>query len=59
MKAWHPGYIIALVIIVGCLVLIGLGIDGEVKVALGLASGLVFKGLFDNVRSKKNGGNKG
>jgi len=33
---------LAVVVIIGCFVLIGLGIDGEVKGILGLGSGYIF-----------------
>lgn len=44
--------IAAYIIIVGCLFLIGFGIDGEVKTILGLAAGWAFR------KPIKNGINK-
>lgn len=32
----------ALIIIVGCFVLVGFGVDGEVKAILGLSAGYIF-----------------
>ena len=39
---WTPDTLIAAIIVIGTLVLIGLGIDGEVKAILGTATGYVF-----------------
>ncbi len=39
---WTPDLLIALVLIVGCFILLGLGIDGEVKSILTMAGGWVF-----------------
>lgn len=39
---WTPDLIIALVIVVGCLILLGLRIDGEVKSILTIAAGWAF-----------------
>lgn len=39
---WTPDLIIALVLVVGCLVLIGFGIDSEVKAILTLGAGWAF-----------------
>jgi hypothetical protein len=38
--------VIALVIVIGCLILIGLGIDNEVKSILALAAGWAFGSRF-------------
>jgi len=42
MTKWTPDQIIAAVLIVGCLVFIGTGIDGEVKSILTVAAGWLF-----------------
>ena len=47
--------IIALIIVVGCLTLIGLGIDTEIKGILGVAAGWAFKGGLD-IRRQVRGG---
>ncbi|MBA7541576.1 hypothetical protein ES705_33892 [subsurface metagenome] len=39
---WTPDLIIALAMVVGGLVLLGLGIDGEVKSILAMAAGWAF-----------------
>ncbi|MBA7585676.1 hypothetical protein ES708_27664 [subsurface metagenome] len=52
--------IIALILVVGCLLLIGFGIDGEVKSILTMAAGWVFgreyiKRVVDRKKSTKGG----
>ena len=49
---WTPDLIIALVLIVGCFVLLGLGIDGEVKSILTMAGGWVFGSQYQVRRQK-------
>ena len=39
---WTPDTVIALVLVVGCIILLGFGIDSEVKSILALAGGWVF-----------------
>ena len=43
---WTPDLLIALVLIVGCLILICLRIDGEVKSILTMAAGWTFGSQF-------------
>lgn len=50
---WTPDTIIALVLIVGCLVLMGLHIDGEVKSILSIAAGWCFAAQY---QARKRGG---
>lgn len=38
----NPDVILALILIVGCLILVGLGIDSEIKGILGASAGYVF-----------------
>ncbi len=52
---WTPDLIIALVLVVGCLALIFLGIDGEVKSVLTLAAGWAFGSQFQMRRNQKGG----
>lgn len=49
---WTPDLLISLVLIVGCLLLIFLGVDGEVKSILTMAAGWAFGSQF----IKKKGG---
>jgi hypothetical protein len=51
---WTPDIIIALVLIVGCFILIVAGIDGEVKSILTLAAGWCFGNVYLQ-RTKKGG----
>jgi len=39
---WTPDTIIALILVVGCLALMGFGIDGEVKSILTVSAGWAF-----------------
>ena len=39
---WTPDTVIALVLVVGCIVLLALGIDSEVKSILAIAAGWAF-----------------
>ena len=43
---WTPDTIIALVLVVGCLFLMGFGIDGEVKSILTVSAGWAFGTQF-------------
>ena len=52
---WTPDFIIALVLIVGCLGLVFTGIDGEVKSILTLAAGWAFGSQFHDRKMKKGG----
>lgn len=50
---WTPDLIIAIVIVVGCLVLIGLKIDSEVKSILTVAAGWIFGSQYQVRKIKK------
>jgi len=50
---WTPDLLIALIIVVGCIALIANGIDGEVKVALGMAAGWAFRSARENRRVRE------
>ena len=52
---WTPDTIIALVIVVGCIILIAFGIDSEMKSVLAIAAGWAF-GTQYQVRRGKQGG---
>lgn len=52
---WTPDLIIALVLIVGCLVLVFTGIDGEVKSILTLSAGWVFGSQFVALKQSRGG----
>ncbi|MBA7551200.1 hypothetical protein ES705_43736 [subsurface metagenome] len=49
---WTPDLIIALVLIIGCFVLLGLGIDGEVKAIITMAAGWCFGSQWQVRRQK-------
>ena len=49
---WSPDLIIALVLVVGCLVLLGLRIDGEVKSILTMAAGWAFGSGYRALKRK-------
>lgn len=49
---WTPDTVIALVLIVGCLVLLALKIDGEVKSILSIAAGWAFGAQFQARKTK-------
>jgi len=49
---WTPDLVIALVLIVGCLVLITCRIDGEVKSILTMAAGWCFGSQFIKKRAQ-------
>ena len=52
---WTPDLIIALVLILGCLALLVMRIDGEVKSILTVAAGWAFGSQYQ-ARKLKNGG---
>lgn len=54
---WTPERIIALTIVVGCLCLIGLGINSEVKSVFALSVGWIFRSLYMEDK-KRNGGKR-
>ncbi|MBA7535518.1 hypothetical protein ES705_27776 [subsurface metagenome] len=49
---WTPDLIIALVLVIGCLILLGLGIDGEVKSVITMAAGWAFGSQYQVRRQK-------
>ncbi|MBA7530840.1 hypothetical protein ES705_23051 [subsurface metagenome] len=49
---WTPDLIIALVLVVGCFVLLELGIDGEVKSIILMAAGWAFGSQYQVRRQK-------
>jgi uncharacterized membrane protein AbrB (regulator of aidB expression) len=53
---WTPDLLIALIIVVGCFILLAFKIDGEVKGILSIAAGWVFGSQF--VRKKTEEGEK-
>jgi hypothetical protein len=50
---WTPDAIASLVIVLGCIVLMGMGIDGDIKGILGIAAGWLFGGSYHKVRTVK------
>ena len=52
---WTPDTIIAVILVVGCLVLLGLGIDGEVKSILAGAGAWVFGSQYTARKASKGG----
>jgi len=50
---WTPDLIIALVMVVGCFLLLGLGIDGEVKGILAVAAGWCFGSQYRIRKAKE------
>lgn len=52
---WTPDLVIALILVLGCLALIFLGIDGEVKAILTIAAGWCFGSQYQ-ARKLKQGG---
>jgi len=52
---WTPDKITALTLLIGCLVLVFTGIDGEVKSILTLAAGWLFGSAFaDRAKAQKS-----
>jgi hypothetical protein len=52
---WSPDQVTAVILVVGCLILISFKIDGEVKSILTIAAGWLFGGQY-MARKQKNGG---
>ena len=52
---WTPDLIIAMVLVVGCLLLLVLRIDGEVKSILTLAAGWAFGSQYIKKRTGEGG----
>lgn len=52
---WSPDNVVAVIMVVGCLCLLGFGIDGEVKAILAAAAAWVFRAGYDRIR-KPGGG---
>lgn len=52
---WTPDTIIALVIVVGCILLIAFRIDGEVKSILTVAAGYIFGSQYQMRKQQKGG----
>ena len=52
---WTPDTITAIVLVVGCLILIGLGIDSEVKSILTVAAGWIFGSQYQVRKTAKGG----
>lgn len=48
MKPWQPEQCLAAIVIVGCMILIALKIDGEVKGVLALSVGWLFRATIAN-----------
>ena len=55
---WTPDLVIAVILIVGAMILLVLGIDGEVKSILTMAAGWTFGRTYKQVRNNHNGGSK-
>lgn len=51
--SWSPDKIIACILVVGCLCLLFLGIDGEVKSILTMAAGWCFGSSYSERRGKR------
>jgi len=49
---WTPDTIIALVLVVGCLILLGFGINSEMKSILAIAAGWAFGSQYQARRIK-------
>ena len=52
---WTPDTVIAIILVVGCLVLIATGIDSEVKSILTLVAGWAFGSQYQARRLEKGG----
>lgn len=50
---WKPEYVIALTIIFGCLLLIALNINGEVKTIFGGAVAWTFRSIYQRQKEEK------
>ncbi len=55
---WTPDLIIALILVIGCFILIATGLDGEVKSILTIAAGWCFGNAFQQRRESRKGGSK-
>ena len=51
---WTPDLVIAMVMVVGCLILIFTGIDGEVKAILTIAAGWCFGSQYQTRKASIN-----
>lgn len=58
IKQFEPDEVLAGILLVGCLFLVGLGIDGEVKSILSMSAAWLFGREYGKIKSKgdKNGG---
>lgn len=56
---WTPDLVIALVVVVGCIVLMALRIDGEVKSILGMAACWAFGSQYQVRKTGKGGKRNG
>lgn len=52
MTRWTPDKIAALLLLIGCLCLIAMGIDGEVKSILTIAAGYLFGTGISDTRAR-------
>lgn len=52
MKTWEPDECLAAIIVIGCLVLIALGIDGEVKAILSMGAAWIFGRRYSKIKGK-------
>jgi hypothetical protein len=52
---WTPDQVTAAIIVVGCIVLIATGIDGQVKAILGMAAGWLFGGQYQARKASQGG----
>ncbi|GAI20178.1 unnamed protein product [marine sediment metagenome] len=43
---WAPDRVAAIILVVGCLILVGFGIDGELKAILAMAAVWLFRGVY-------------
>lgn len=48
-----PGELLALVIVIGCIILMAFGIDGEVKSILAMAAAWAFRGAYQAGAARK------
>jgi len=55
MLRWSPDKITAMILVVGCIFLIGFGIDSEVKSILTMAGVWLFGTSYTDYRRKKEG----
>ena len=50
---WSPENVVAVILVVGCLILLGCGIDGEVRAILAAAAAWVFRGGYDIIKARR------